>query len=181
VASDAIKRQGIRTAVATITMAILAAIWLDVTSQIHHTPWVRMSFTPLSEDLAQGAVDAIKKHGSKRLAAAVLGIQRSTLRGRLKRAAEIGLMLDHPPAMPGFRVSQVTTAPDGSQTIQQRPEHGEVFETPAGMRLKGVTALVDSDGRVMHKHVMARENTERGRLTKPPDLRGSTRPARYPL
>jgi hypothetical protein len=110
----------------------------------------------LSDELAKEAVDAFELYGSQSAAAAALGLPRCTLQSRLKAAALRGMMLDHPPAMPGFRIAAVTTLPSGKQSIQQKPEHGEVFEIPAGLRLKGVTALVDADGRVMHKHVMAR-------------------------
>ncbi len=118
-----------------------------------------MPTPPLSDDIARAAVDAFKAHGRNYLAAKALAITESTFRSRLKVAAERGMMLDHAPAMPGFRISQVTTRPDGATSIQQRPEHGEVFDIPAGLRLKGVTALVDAEGRVMHKHVMAREGS----------------------
>lgn len=92
-------------------------------------------------------------------AAAAANLPRSTFQSQIREAAQRGMLLDHPPAMPGFRIAQVTTAPDGTQHIQQKPEHGEVFEVPKGMRLKGVTALTDADGRIMHMHQMARENT----------------------
>jgi hypothetical protein len=90
-------------------------------------------------------------------AAKALGISRESLQTSLKQAAERGLLLDHKPAMPGFRIAQLTTLPDGKQSIQQKPEHGEKFEVPKGMRLKGVTALTDAEGRIMHMHQMARE------------------------
>lgn len=115
---------------------------------------MRKEFT--DEQLAP-VVEAYREHGSQDKAALALGTTRDVVRTRLKHAAERGMLLDSPPAMPGYRISQVTTNPAGGQTIQQRPEHGEKFEIPEGLRLKGVTALVDAEGRVMHKHVLARE------------------------
>lgn len=117
----------------------------------------------LSDELAQAAADACRGDGGKvlQVTASRLGLPLATYKSRVKVATERGMLLDLKPAMPGFRVSQLTTLPDGKQSIQQRPEHGEVFEIPAGLRLKGVTALVDAEGRVMHKHVMAREGAGR--------------------
>lgn len=109
----------------------------------------------LSDKELEARVDAFNEHGSAE-ASRQLGIDPATLRYSLKCAAERGMMLDHPPAMPGYRISQINDGPHGT-SIQQRPEHGEVFEMPPGLRLKGVTALVDAEGRIMHKHVMARE------------------------
>ncbi len=79
-------------------------------------------------------------------AAAATGLARSTFQSQIREAANRGFLLDHPPAMPGFRIAQVTTAPDGSQHIQQKPEHGDQFELPAGHRIKGVSTLVNADG-----------------------------------
>lgn len=110
----------------------------------------------LPDDVLLEAVKLRSEHTTVAAAAAAAGLPWNTFAGRLRRAAERGMMLDAQPAMPGYRISQVTTAPGGKQTIQQRPEHGEVFEVPPGMALKGVTALVDPEGRVVHKHVMAR-------------------------
>jgi hypothetical protein len=67
------------------------------------------------------------------------------------------------PVLPGFRISQVSNTPNGDY-IQQKPEHGEVFEMPEGLALKGVTALVDAEGRLIHKHVMARADSQAQRV-----------------
>jgi hypothetical protein len=99
----------------------------------------------LSDDLAREAVDALKVHGRKYLAADALGLHRATFETRLKVAAKRGMMLDHPPAMPGFRISQVTNSPNG-KFIQQKPEHGGAFEVPKGHVVKGVSALLNADG-----------------------------------
>lgn len=102
----------------------------------------------------QVAAAALATHGSVSAAAIALDIPRTTLQSQLKRAAEQGLC-GVKPVLPGFRISQVSNGPNGDY-IQQKPEHGEVFEMPAGLVLKGVTALVDADGRVIHQHLMGR-------------------------
>lgn len=79
--------------------------------------------------------------------AAALGIARQTLQNRLRRAAERG-MLGSKPVLPGFRISQTTSTPNGD-FVQQKPERGEQFEVPAGHKLKGVSSLVDADGRTI--------------------------------
>jgi hypothetical protein len=118
-----------------------------------------MATPALSEELAREAVEALKVHGRIYLAAKALGIPDNTLTNRLKRAAERGLMLDHPPAMPGFRISQVTTLPDGKQSIQQKPEHGGGFEIPKGHVVKGVSALLNADGGKIVEWIKTKEGT----------------------
>jgi hypothetical protein len=101
------------------------------------------------------------RHGSATGAARVLGLNEHQIRKALKIASERGLLLDHEAAMPGFHISQVTTNARGERSIQQRPEAGEVFEAPDGLKLKGVTALIDANGRILHKHIMLREDRAR--------------------
>jgi hypothetical protein len=108
----------------------------------------------LSDELAQEAADAFRAACNKTEAAKLIDLPRQTFEGRLKIAAERG-MLGTKPVLPGFRISQVSTTPNGDY-VQQKPEHGDVFEMPDGLALKGVTALVDADGRLIHKHVMGR-------------------------
>lgn len=67
------------------------------------------------------------------------------------------MLLDHPPAMPGFRVSRVADGPSG-KSVEQKPEHGEAFAMPAGHLVKGVSALVDPDGREIVKWIKTRED-----------------------
>lgn len=104
-----------------------------------------MPTPPLSDETLQKAVDAFKAHGRKYLAAKALGLDPNTLDSRLKMAALRGMMLNHPPAMPGFRVSRVNDGPHG-KSVEQKPEHGAAFEMPPGHVLKGVSTLVNADG-----------------------------------
>lgn len=113
--------------------------------------------TSVPEEALAQAVELVSTHGGIRPASAASGIPYSTLHWRLKRAAEAGLCLHLPPAMPGYRISQVTDTPKG-QFVQQKPERGEQFAMPAGQALKGVSALVDPEGREILKWVKTRED-----------------------
>lgn len=108
------------------------------------------------EDLKQ-AVLVYKTTGSQVQAAAQLGLSRGGFQQRLRTAALKGFMLDHPPAMPGFRIAQVTTDPNGRKHIQQKPEHGEQFEIPKGHVVKGVSALLNADGEKIVEWVKTKE------------------------
>ncbi len=117
-----------------------------------------MSTPALSDELAAEAANAYAAHGRNQLKAAeALGLSRGAFQNRLRIAASRGLMLDHPVAMPGFRVASVSTAPDGKQHIQQKPEHGEEFQIPEGHWVKGASALVDADGRIIQQWIKTRE------------------------
>lgn len=110
--------------------------------------------TTYTEEQLEAAAAAFRAHGNKQAAADALGVTRSAMRRMLARASERG-MLGTKPVLPGFRISQISTTPNG-EYIQQKPERGDVFEMPAGLALKGVTALVDGDGRLIHQHLMGR-------------------------
>lgn len=93
--------------------------------------------------------------GVKTEAAKKLGVSSDRIKRGMKRAAERGL-LGTQPVMPGFRISQVTNTPSGD-FIKQQPERGETFNVPDGHIVKGVSALVDPDGREIIKWVKTRE------------------------
>ena len=100
-----------------------------------------------TDEVLRAAVALYEAHNRNTThAAAAANLPRSTFQSQIREAAQRGMLLDHPPAMPGFRIAQVTTAPDGTQHIQQKPEHGDQFELPAGHRIKGVSTLVNADG-----------------------------------
>lgn len=121
-----------------------------------------MSTPRLSDEAAQEAADSYAANGGNISAAArAVGLDRATYRGRLDHAARRG-MLGTKPVLPGFRISQTTavTNEDGDvirEFIQQRPERGGEFEAPAGHAVKGVSALVDADGRVIQQWIKTRE------------------------
>jgi hypothetical protein len=66
------------------------------------------------------------------------------------------MLLDVAPAMPGFRISQVTDGPAG-RSIQQRQDRGGEFVVPNGHVIRGVSALLDPDGREIVKWVKTKE------------------------
>lgn len=104
---------------------------------------------PLPTEELRRRADAYKEHGTLVKAAAALGIGKSALAESVKRAAEAGL-LGTDPVLPGFRISRISNTPSGT-FIQQTQERGERFEVPAGHVVKGVSALVDADGRVIQQ------------------------------
>jgi hypothetical protein len=110
-----------------------------------------------TDDQLAAAVAAYAEHGSYAKAARPLRISTAAVQRRVERAAERGLMLDHKPIMPGFRISQVTTDAKGGQSIQQKPAHGDEFAVPAGHLVKGVSAFVDPDGRIIAQWVKTRD------------------------
>lgn len=101
------------------------------------------------------------------------GISRGAFQDRQKRAAEKG-MLGFKPVLPGFRISQTTAVmKDGNvvhEYIQQKPERGEAFDVPAGHVVKGVSALLDPDGREIVKWVKTREGDGPGLVAALKDI-----------
>ncbi len=110
-----------------------------------------------TEELRRRA-DAYREHGTLVKAAAALGIGKSALAESIKRAAEAGL-LGTEPVLPGFRISRISNTPSGT-FIQQSPERGEKFAVPTGHVVKGVSALVDADGRVIQQWQKTAVETE---------------------
>ncbi|WP_174020385.1 oxidoreductase [Agrobacterium fabrum] len=101
-----------------------------------------------TEELHRRA-EAYREHGTLVKAAEALGIGKSALHDSIKRAAAFGLMGTEP-VLPGFRISKISNTPTGT-FIQQTQERGERFEVPAGHMVKGVSALVDAEGRVIQQ------------------------------
>lgn len=117
-----------------------------------------MSTPPYTDEQLTEAAQAYSEHGRQDLAAQALGMPRTTFQSRLRAAAKRGLC-GTKPVLPGFRISQVTTTPNGD-FIQQKPEHGSAFELPEGHSIKGVSALVDADGREIIKWVKTKAESE---------------------
>jgi hypothetical protein len=63
------------------------------------------------------------------------------------------------PVLPGFRISQVTSTPNGD-FVQQKPERGEEWAVPDGHSVRGISALVDADGRTIQAWVKTRADAE---------------------
>jgi predicted phosphodiesterase len=111
----------------------------------------------LPDEILQQAVGAVIEHGSQAAAADALGIARNTLQNRLKHAAERGMM-GFDPVPPGFSIRSIATK-QGQAWIRQVKEPGPEFQTPEGHRIKGVSALLDPDNRVLAQWVKTREDT----------------------
>ena len=115
-----------------------------------------MTTPPITDDtIAERVAAYLAADKNQSAAALALGIARETLQRSLRQAAERGL-LGTAPVLPGFRISQATSTPHGD-FVQQKPEHGAEFEVPAGHKVKGVSALVDADGREIIKWVKTTE------------------------
>ncbi|MCZ7929572.1 oxidoreductase [Agrobacterium pusense] len=104
---------------------------------------------PLPIEELRRRADAYREHGTLKKAATALGIKKSALSESLRRAAEAGL-LGTEPVLPGFRISKISNTPSGT-FIQQTQERGEKFAVPTGHVVKGVSALVDAEGRVIQQ------------------------------
>lgn len=121
-----------------------------------------MAFSPVpTDDQCRDAFLASKEHSTLTEAAASIGVTVSQLKHRAKLYSERGLA-GTKPVLPGFRISKTTavTNQDGDvvrEFIQQRPEAGASFEVPAGHVIKGVSALVDPDGRELAKWIKTKE------------------------
>lgn len=110
----------------------------------------------LTDDvIAERAAAFVANDRNQVQTAAALGISRGALQDALRRAAEMGL-LGTKPVLPGMRISQTTAVTNEAgdvvrEFIQQRPERGPEFDVPAGHVVKGVSALVDAEGRVVQQ------------------------------
>lgn len=111
---------------------------------------------PPSDDVLLAAVNAVRLHGTQVAAAQALGLSRGGLQDRLRQAARRGLTGTNP-VMPGYYISQTTITPSGGKFIQQKPEHGDEFEMLPGHVVKGESALLDADNRIIQKWVKTKE------------------------
>lgn len=97
----------------------------------------------------QLAVEAYRTHKSKQAAADALGWTRSKMRRHLHRAAERGL-LGPAETLPGYTIKSVSTTPTGTY-VRQVKEHGDKWQVPEGHAVRGVSALVDAEGRIIQQ------------------------------
>src|SRR5690606_31594240 len=102
------------------------------------------------EDL-QSAAEAYRRAGSIRAAMPILGLSFGAVQLRVKRAAEQGL-LGTKPVLPGFQIKSIASK-EGDAWVRQTKEHGAQFAAPSGHAIKGVSALVDAEGRVIQQWV----------------------------
>jgi hypothetical protein len=130
-----------------------------------------MSGNPLSDEQITETLAAIEAtrnaDGSinKCAAARHMDIKRTTLQSRIKNLAAKGL-LGFAPVMPGFEISKVSNQLDADGSvqktfIQQKREAGERFKVPEGHAVKGVSALLDSDNRIVAQWVKTNKDAEK--------------------
>lgn len=109
-----------------------------------------MTTPPLADDiLIEAALAYRAANDNKTHAAASLGLPRNTFVNRLERAAERGLMGPQE-TLPGFAIKSIAEKV-GDAWVKQTKEHGEVWAVPDGHSVKGVSALVDADGRIIQQ------------------------------
>src|SRR6185312_14137303 len=97
--------------------------------------------------------------GGLQAAADRLGITYDAMRlrrSKQRRQAERGA-LGYKLGLPGFATKSIA-AKEGDAWVKQVKAPGEVFELPAGQSIKGVSALVDSEGREVAKWIKTRED-----------------------
>lgn len=114
-----------------------------------------MPTPPYRDEILLEAAAAYKIHKTYQKTADALGWEWTTTKRRVVRAAQKG-MLGTGPVLPGFSIARVTNTPKGD-FIQQRPEAGPEFEVRDGHAIKGVSALVDAEGRVINQWIKTRE------------------------
>lgn len=103
-----------------------------------------------TEELVQTVAAYEANDRNQRATALSLGLARSTLQNRLRRAAERGLM-GFSPVLDGFAVKSVASKTEDGAWVKQVKEHGPQWELPAGHRVKAVSALVDAEGRIIQQ------------------------------
>jgi hypothetical protein len=118
-----------------------------------------MPTPPLSDELARQAADAFTSTGSQTSAATLLHLSRTTFQSRLRVAAERG-MLGTKPVLPGFAIKSVASKAEDGSWVKQTKAPGEVFALPAGQIIKGVSALVDGQGREVAKWIKTTADSE---------------------
>ncbi|MBA8838200.1 hypothetical protein [Ochrobactrum sp. RH2CCR150] len=100
------------------------------------------------EELLRRA-EAYREHGTLVKAAAALGIKKSAFHESIKRAAEIGL-LGPAPTLPGYAIKSLTETPNGTY-MRQMKEAGDKWRVPEGHAVRGVSALIDAEGRIIQQ------------------------------
>lgn len=112
---------------------------------------------PVCDEDLRAAVALRAEHPSENSAADASGLSRNAFRNRLKRAAEKGFA-GFSPVMPGFAVKSVASQEPGGAWVRQVREPGEAFEIEPGQRVKGVSALVDAEDRVIQRWIKTGED-----------------------
>lgn len=96
--------------------------------------------------------------------AKALGVGKATAHKEMKKIRAARGELGFKPVLPGYEIKKTSTqlGPDGElqrEWIQQARERGGPFEVPTGHFVKGVSALVDGDNRVIQQWVKTKADT----------------------
>jgi len=124
-----------------------------------------MPSPPVPDDVLIERVTAFQANGNNQVQTAdILGISRGALQQSLKMAARRGLM-GTSPVLPGYQIKKTSTqlGPSGElqrEWIQQAPDAGPEFNVPAGHMVKGVSALVDANNRIVQQWIKTKEETQ---------------------
>lgn len=120
---------------------------------------------PVSDEDVRAACEAFEKAGRNAAEASrVLNVSRSTIQNRVTIGARRGL-LGTDPVIPGFAIKKLSRqiGPEGEtqrEWIEQGPEPGEEFQLPEGHTIKGVSALVDADGRTVQQWIKTKADDD---------------------
>ncbi len=106
---------------------------------------------PVKDEAIARTVAERPNHDTNQQCGDALGISEKTVRRHMVLAAERGL-LGYEPVLDGFAVKSISSKV-GDAWIRQVKAHGDDYAVPEGHSVKGESALVDADGRVIQKWV----------------------------
>lgn len=109
------------------------------------------TYHSIPEDRIDEAARLHAEGKSLRKIAKAMGIGYGTAHKYVRRGAEQG-KLGTKPVLPGYAIKSIASK-HGDAWIKQTKAPGEVFELPAGQVVKGVSALVDGQGREVAKWI----------------------------
>ncbi len=113
--------------------------------------------TSFTDEELSDAVAVRRQWPSTQAAADFMKVSRHAMRRMLQRAAERGLS-GLTPVMPGFAIKSVASKV-GDSWVRQGKASGEEFKVPDGHAVKGVSALVDAEGRTVQAWYKTGEET----------------------
>lgn len=114
-----------------------------------------MGIPALPDEVLLKAVALRAGHPSSASAAREAGIPVETFKYHLKLASARGLA-GFKPVLEGFEVKEVSSKV-GDSWVRQTRERGPEFEVPAGHAVKGISALVDGEGRTVQQWIKTKE------------------------
>ena len=118
------------------------------------------TFPPGALDSVVQHVDAFRREDgsiNETMLAQALNVPRATMQHRVRHLVRTG-RIKAPPAAPGFEIKSISTQQNADGAVEktfikQVPERGPVFAVPEGHVVKGRSALIDGEGRVVQEWV----------------------------